>query len=228
MCRGQRIVRIYTDESGGSDKPFFVCGAVRIDHAHAVRVLKRMKKAVRVTGELHAMSLTTSDLLKLLDILSEIDIMATAVHCGPEQQVGRWAMRAMKEHELWQELLIEASIPLLTNTVSQIIADRPKYKASMQSKMADSIKTELNRGKAGSSISVAFRNSHEEAGIQIADTISHCVYRSLMPQNDAQVIDDALRKMAGMERLAIYPIQLRYARPRYLTISEETSIPAFP
>ena len=35
--------------------------------------------------------------------------MATAIYCGPEQQVGRWAMRSMKEHELWQELLIEAS-----------------------------------------------------------------------------------------------------------------------
>lgn len=222
-------MRIYTDESGGSDKPFFVCGAVRIDHARAVRVLKRMKKAVKVSGELHAMNLTTFDLLKLLDILSEeADIMATAIYCGPEQQVGRWAMRSMKEHELWQELLIEASTPMLLNTVSQIIADRPKYKASIQSKMSASITAELARRKPDSSFSVAFCNSHEEAGIQIADTISHCVYRSLMPQDDAQAIVNALRKLTRMDRLAVHPIQLPYTKPRYLTLSEETSILAFP
>jgi hypothetical protein len=79
-------VQIYIDESGGADKRFFVCGAVRVDHARAVRVLKRMKKVVRVSGELHAMNLKTLDLLKLLDVLAEeADIMATAIHCGPEQ-----------------------------------------------------------------------------------------------------------------------------------------------
>jgi hypothetical protein len=215
-------VHIYTDESGGADKRFFVCAAVRVDHTRAARILKRMKKAVRVNGELHAMNLKTPDLLKVMDVLTEdADIMAVAIFCGSGRPVDHWAMGAMKEHDLWRELLTEALMPLVSSKVTHIIADRPKYKATVQSAISTRVSADLARRKLNNAIPVNFRDSEEVAGIQIADTISHCVYRSLMPQDDAKSIEAVLKQMTLNGQLVMQPVELLETRPRYLTISAD-------
>jgi len=183
-----------------------------------------MKKVAKVKGEFHAMNLETRLLLKALDVLAEnADAVAVAVVCGRTEPVERWGRATFEEYDLWRELLIEASLPLVSNEVSHIFPDRPKYKTSLQRIISSQITESLARRCSVGSIPVTFRNSHELPGIQIADAVSHSVYRSLMPQDDAPLIRETLDRLKSSGQLLIRPIELVETRPDYLVTPIEVA-----
>lgn len=214
-------MQIFCDESGGSGQDHFVTAAVRLESKQADRLAKEIKSALKIKkNEIHAKDLTDAQLIKVLDIIYSLREVAPAVSviCGRTTPLEGWAMGHMAENQLWKELVVESCLPLMTGDVTSIHPDTGRYKSSVMTELEKKISEDLSRRANLPPRNVKCRESHLVSGIQIADVISHSVYRCLTGCAEVDAIEKKLFEMESCGQLTRVRVRLVEARPDWLVV----------
>jgi hypothetical protein len=203
---------IFCDESGGTDKASgaFVAAAVSIVPGEANRLVRRFRKAARITSEVKGHRLTARQRWIFFDMLSaQTDLGGVAVTCGHFEPLGAWAIHHLREIDLYGYMMTEACRALPAHTT--VTLDGGRYKKAP----ADVVRQAIARATGAEQ--VAFGDSATLAGLQVADVIANTVFQSLGSGEAAEAAKAILAMLTGTGRLSIQSVRLDGVRPAWLT-----------
>lgn len=216
-------MQIFCDESGGADGDHFLVAAVKVSESCAARIVKSFKKAVKSSSEIKGHRLSETDRRIFFEILNrEGDPFGIVVHCGRSTAIGGWAMRGLKEIDLYAHLISEACNPIIKNASVpsiQIFPDAGRYKKAQSEKIRKTLQhgfTEVSSNKA--KFKVAFQSSHESAGIQIADVVANTVFQYKSGSGSAGLCGEITTELMVAERLELHTVQLEDILPSWFSV----------
>jgi hypothetical protein len=220
------VTQIFCDESGGADQKHFLVTAVRMDGEAATRMVKTVRKALRINGELKGNHLTIDQIQKVFSILeNNSSILAVSVICAREDALGGWALGEHKEHIIWGELIAESCVPLHRTGVRGVVPDGGRYKRTVIRAVEADITQVLADRTGLPLIPVHCAESAGTPGIQIADIIGNTVYRSLGTFTDASECRKLLADAQDAGRLQIRMLEMMERRPNWMTEVVEVACP---
>ena len=220
-------MHVFCDESGGTDasNELFLVSAVRIDPVEATRIMKKMRKETRNSGEVKGKTLSYEQRAIFFDLISALDTCEfVSVTCYRGHHIGKWAMSNVREDLLWSQLCVESccNLPKTTKGLRAITVDGGRYKKSILSRL----KTNMLEQVApihGRHISISYGNSSVTHGLQVADIISNTVYQSV-ERRDVK----AEELVYACQKIRVRHVELPDLCPRWLqqqSVFEETSMP---
>jgi hypothetical protein len=220
------VTQIFCDESGGADQKHFLVTAVQIDGEAATRMVKTIRKALRINGELKGNHLTIDQIQKVFSILeNNSSVLAVSVICAREDVLGGWAFGEHKEHIIWGELIIESCVPLHRAGVRGVVPDAGRYKRTVIRSVEADVTQVLADRTGLPLIPVHCAESASTPGIQIADIIGNTVYRSLGTFTDALECRKLLADAQDAGRLQIRMLEMKERRPSWMTGVVEVACP---
>ncbi|MFI3904712.1 DUF3800 domain-containing protein [Ochrobactrum sp. S1502_03] len=175
-------MQIFCDESGGcdvADKHTFLVSAVAIDAADATRVIKMFKKTIKEKGEIKGGLLLDLQREAFFDILrGESEHSSVIVTSANSSDLGRWAIKALGERNIYHGMLKEAcsSFNVIGAKRINIFPDSGRYSKQERSYIQKDLEKKLAH-LYGVPVSLAFQDSRSQDGIQVADIVANSVYQ---------------------------------------------------
>jgi hypothetical protein len=217
------VTQIFCDESGGADQKHFLVTAIRMNGEAATRMVKTIRKALRINGELKGNHLTIDQIQKVFSILeSYSSVLAVSVICAREDALGGWAFGEHKEHIIWGELIVESCVPLHQTGVRGVVPDGGRYKRTVIRSVEADVTQVLADRTGLPLIPVQCAESAGTPGIQLADIIGNTVYRSLGTFTDATECRKLLASARDAGRLQIRMLEMKERRPSWMIEAVET------
>ena len=216
-------LHLFLDESGGADaaNDTFLVAAVAVAPHDAARLVRRYQKAMKTTGEVRGSKLAPRGRRVFLDLAArEPHVLAAAAVCRRSDPIGGWAMGTLMEHDLYARLLVEAvsGVPGIgaARRVT-VTADGGRYGKGVLAGVRDGVAATLAE-ILRVEVSLAFGDSAQSPGLQVADVVANTVFGSGQPAS-AEAPGPFLAPLVGAGRLAIMPVRLEGVRPAWIARS---------
>lgn len=208
-------MHLFTDESGtGQDDVFLVAGVLSTAR-DAAELIKPVRKACRIAGELHGTHLNERQRAKAFRIISESGLVAATVCCVRAETHGGWALGAVAEDILWANLHGEAALALLQRhggSCTGLTADTGKFTAAVREERRRDIESIVG---TATRLSVDYQQSHSSHGLQIADVVANLTYRVLKGTATAEEADAHVAAVAA-GTVVVHRAQLPALTPPWL------------
>ena len=214
---------MFCDESGGSDpaNTAFLVAAVAISTADATRLVKSFRKATGFTGEIKGHKFGFAQRATFLDLLAkQRDAVSVVVACQRRSVVGGWAMGALSEAELYGLLLAEACLTLPGLDQARHIAvtpDQSRYKRAQAEPARESVVQAIAARHHAAKVAVAFGDSAELAGLQVADVVVNAAFQFVTGAPAGLASGQLLAPLIASRTLTIRDVRLDGRRPAWLT-----------
>lgn len=207
-------MHVFCDESGGTgrDDSLFLVAAVALTAGEATRIMKSFRKATGLRGEVKGSRLTLDQRSLFFDLVKRSGTPAISVaYCSGMLPLGNWALGAVKDADLWAELVIESTLHLGTPSAMSLYADR-RYHGAQARSLQECIGASITNQTRSNSFPVHFVDSRDHDGVQIADVVANTAYREILHRETVEAFTD----LRQHRRLAVEPIQLKARRPYWL------------
>jgi hypothetical protein len=207
---------IFSDESKNDDA--FLVAALRAEVDVADRMVRRIRKAAGITGpELHGLEMTDEQRRIAFDFLIRSEAVAIAVVARSDDPVGAFLMRQRPEPPVWQAMLIEAVMPLVTPEVRAVVPDGGAYKRAALARVAADVQAVFSR--RGHPVEVHMADSRVTPGVQLVDVVANTVLRATTRENPLCV--ELVAKLGATGRLSILPARAQHLVPDWVRMEAE-------
>ena len=213
-------LHIFCDESGGmeADKHSFIVTAVSIAPHDATRLMKTFKKAIKAKDEPKGSLLSIPQRTIMFDLLAkEAEHSAVAVTCSKHTPFGKWVGGTFCERDVYAAMLAETCLKMPHDNpkIVNVVADSGRYSGKITPEVKEAVTSALAPHRAWQ-MNIAFADSRQHPGIQIADIVGNTIYQLLQDGHNAILSSDLLHPLLNKGKLLVEETTINGKKPEWL------------